>query len=51
MDANGKPVSADHRPTGSDLYTSNYEKVDRMFKKKELLQQKNVQKEAIEKKW
>ena len=49
LDANGKPVSADHRPTGSDLYTSNYEKVDRMFKKKELLQTENVQKEAIKK--
>ena len=27
----------------------NYEKVDRMFKKKELLQTENVQKEAIKK--
>ena len=27
----------------------NYEKVDRMFKKKELLQKENVQKEAIKK--
>ena len=49
LDANGKPVSADHRPTGADLYASNYEKVDRMFKKKELLQKENVQKEAIKK--
>ena len=49
LDANGKPVSADYRPTGSDLYASNYEKVDRMFKKKELLQTENVQKEAIKK--
>ena len=36
LDANGKPVSADHRPTGSDLYASNYEKVDRMFKKERI---------------
>ena len=43
LDANGKPVSADHRPTGSELYASNYDKVDRMFKKKELLQTEQVQ--------
>ena len=49
LDANGKPVSADYRPTGSDLYASNYDKVDRMFKKKELLQTENVQKEALKK--
>ena len=49
LDANGKPVSADYRPTGSDLYASNYDKVDRAFKKKELLQTENVQKEAIKK--
>ena len=49
LDANGKPVSADHRPTGSELYASNYDKVERMFKKKELLQTEQVQKEALKK--
>ena len=50
LDANGKPVSADHRPTGSDLYTSNYEKVDRMFKKKNCCRQKMCRKKQS-KKW